>query len=332
MRRYRGFFADSARWERFRFRADDIVVTTPSKCGTTWMQQIVGSLVLDRPALGVPISTVSPWLDMLIRTDDEVFGVLEAQEHRRWIKTHTPLDGIPLHPTVTYIAVVRHPLDVALSDRDHRANTDQLRASELRVAAAGVPDQSLLRKPEPNEVADFLRWFIDNDEPPTGSGPNGLADFCEQARTYWDARNAPNVHLFHYSDLWADLGGEMHRVADALRITVDEARWPAFVGAATIRSMRSRATDTAPDAHLGLWRDAPGFFRSGGPRDWASLLTPSEVAHFHDRLAALAGDSTPWILEGRAALPGRVDVALGSVGVEAAPRDRHHRMNDARRS
>ena len=88
------------------------------------MQHIVGMLILDRADLGAPISQLSPWLDMLIRTDDEVFAMLDAQTHRRWIKTHTPLDGVPLHPGVTYIAVVRHPLDVALSDRDHSANQD----------------------------------------------------------------------------------------------------------------------------------------------------------------------------------------------------------------
>jgi len=60
-----GFMADSARWERFRFRPDDVVISTPSKCGTTWMQKIVGMLVLDRVDLGAPLSTVSPWLDML---------------------------------------------------------------------------------------------------------------------------------------------------------------------------------------------------------------------------------------------------------------------------
>ena len=87
------------------------------------MQNIVGSLVLGRPVLGAPISTLSPWLDMLIRTDDEVFGLLDAQDHRRWITTHTTLDGLPMHPTVTYIAVIRHP--VALSDRDHRSNMDR---------------------------------------------------------------------------------------------------------------------------------------------------------------------------------------------------------------
>ncbi|MDP9225074.1 MAG: sulfotransferase domain-containing protein, partial [Actinomycetota bacterium] len=106
------------------------MISTPSKCGTTWMQTIVGMLLLDRTDLGAPISSISPWLDMLIRTDDEVFGVLDGQSHRRFIKTHTPLDGVPRRQSVTYIAVVRHPLDVALSDRDHKENMREDRAVE----------------------------------------------------------------------------------------------------------------------------------------------------------------------------------------------------------
>jgi aryl sulfotransferase len=296
--------ADSARWERFQFRNDDIVISTPSKCGTTWMQHIVGSLVLDRPVLGAPISTLSPWLDMLIRTDEEVFGLLDAQQHRRWIKTHTPLDGLPMHPTVTYIAVIRHPLDVALSDRDHRANMDAQRTHELRVAAAGAPDPSSTGDPEPQDDVAFLRWFIDNDALPTGSGPNGLADFCEQVTTYWVERNAPNVYLFHYTDLWEDLTGEMRRVADALGVSVDESRWPTFVEASTLESMRSRAADTAPEAHLALWRDTNRFFRSGGSRAWAALLTDSDIGYFHERLVSMVGDAEPWVLTGRAGIRG----------------------------
>jgi aryl sulfotransferase len=294
--------ADSARWERFRLRPDDIVISTPSKCGTSWMQNIVGMLVLDRPVLGVPISTVSPWLDMLIRTDDEVFGVLDAQQHRRWIKTHTPLDGLPRHPTVTYIAVIRHPLDVALSDRDHRANMDERRAHELRMSAAGAPDPALTRNPAPRAAADYLRWFIDNDAPATGSGPNGLADFCQQVTTYWAERHSRNIHLFHYTNLWEDLGGEMRRVADALGISVNESRWAEFMEAATLESMRSRAPETAPEAHLSLWRDPNDFFPSGGSRDWAALLTDVDLAHFHERLTRLAGDAAPWVLAGRSGI------------------------------
>ena len=74
--------------------------------------------------------------------------------------------------------------------------------------------------------------------------------------------------------------------------------------AATLTSMRDRAADTAPDAHLALWQDPRSFFRSGGQRDWASLLTEADLAHLNDRLVTLAGDATPWILTGRAALGG----------------------------
>jgi aryl sulfotransferase len=41
--RYRTVMYDSARWEGFSFRPDDIVITTPPKCGTTWTQ-MVGAL------------------------------------------------------------------------------------------------------------------------------------------------------------------------------------------------------------------------------------------------------------------------------------------------
>jgi aryl sulfotransferase len=304
MRRYRGRTADSARWERFQFRDDDIVISTPSKCGTTWMQHIVGMLVLDRTELGAPISQLSPWLDMLLRTDDDVFATLDAQTHRRWIKTHTPLDGVPLHAGVTYIAVVRHPLDVALSDRDHSANQDTERVRALRAVVVGDLDPAFAAKwPDPPEdAAEHLRWFIDNDLPPSGSGPNGLADFCDQASTYWARRHTPNVHLFHYADLWNDLDGEMRRVADALDVPVDEPRWPQFVEAATIDSMRARAGSTAPEAHLSIWHDPQQFFRVGGTREWAALLDESDLDHFHDRVRELAGDAAPWILTGRAAL------------------------------
>ncbi|MGI8929060.1 MAG: sulfotransferase domain-containing protein, partial [Candidatus Limnocylindrales bacterium] len=75
-----------------------------------------------------------------------------------------------------------------------------------------------------------------------------------------------------------------------------------FVQAATLTSMRARASDAAPDAHLGLWRSAEGFFRSGGTRDWAALLTPAEIEHFDQRLHDLAGGAYGWVMGGRRGL------------------------------
>ena len=294
---------DSARWERFAFRPDDVVISTPSKCGTTWMQNIVGMLLLDRTDLGAPIGSLSPWLDMLIRTDEEVFGLLECQQHRRFIKTHTPLDGVPRLPSVTYITLIRHPLDVAMSDLDHADNERFDRLVELRAAAVGseAPAEGALDD-APEEPDAYLRWFIDNDVEPTGSGPYGLADYCNQVLTYWNARNESNVHLFHYADLWADRDREMRRVAAALGVDVDEERWPSFVEAAGLDSMRARAEDAAPEVSSGIWRSPERFFRVGGTRDWASLLDDGDLGHFHERLLDLAGDATGWVLRGEVVL------------------------------
>ena len=120
--RYRTPMEDSTRWDGFECRSGDIVMGAPSKSGTTWTQMICALLIFQTPDLPAPLTTLSPWIDMRVRPKEEVWESLAAQRHRRFIKTHTPLDGLPRHDDATYIAVIRHPLDVALSDRDHVSN------------------------------------------------------------------------------------------------------------------------------------------------------------------------------------------------------------------
>ena len=162
----------------------------------------------------------------------------------------------------------------------------------------GEPPEIEGTEEAPEDVTEFLRWFVDNHERPNGSGPHGLEDYCHQVLTYWDARHEPNVHLFHYSDMWADLDGQMRRVAKALGVPVDEERWPDYVDAASLSSMRARASATAPEADKDLWESTERFFRVGGRREWASLLTDNELAHFDQRLRHLAGDAADWALHG----------------------------------
>src|SRR6187455_1231536 len=96
--RYRSIVADNARWDGFEFRPGDIVISTPPKCGTTWTQMLCALLVFDGPELPRPLGELSPWLDMLTRPIEDVVAMYDAQDHRRFIKTHTPLDGLPLDP------------------------------------------------------------------------------------------------------------------------------------------------------------------------------------------------------------------------------------------
>ena len=80
MRIYKGFLADNSRWERFPERPDDVIISTPSKCGTTWIQNIVGMLLLDSIEFGQPLTSVSPWLDVLTTSDQQVFELQHESE------------------------------------------------------------------------------------------------------------------------------------------------------------------------------------------------------------------------------------------------------------
>ena len=75
---------DSARWEGFPFRDGDIVISTPAKSGTTWMQMICALLVFQTPSFDRPLAELSPWLDMLTADRARVFATLDAQTHRRF--------------------------------------------------------------------------------------------------------------------------------------------------------------------------------------------------------------------------------------------------------
>ena len=135
--RYQSYEEDSARWAGFPFRDGDIVISTRSKSGTTWMQMICALLVFQTPRLPAPLGELSPWLDWQTVPREELFARLAAQPHRRIIKSHTPLDGIPADPRATYIVVARHPLDMAVSLYHQGSNIDRARVRRL----AGQPSR-----------------------------------------------------------------------------------------------------------------------------------------------------------------------------------------------
>ncbi len=99
---YQNHTLDSTRWQHYRPRPDDIVITTAYKAGTTWMQELVRQLLLiDQPLPNteqMELGAVSYWLESRFAPIEEVIAQLEAQQHRRFVKTHLALDGLPFYP------------------------------------------------------------------------------------------------------------------------------------------------------------------------------------------------------------------------------------------
>lgn len=298
VRVYAGPMTDNRRWEHVELRPDDIVISTPSKSGTTWLQHIIVRLVQGRTALDRPIGEISPWLDALTQPIEEVRALLDAQEHRRVIKTHTPLDGLPRPEGVSFVVMVRHPLDVALSMRDHIANIDRTTARATVEAATGP--MTTRDEAPPETMVDYLAWWIDNSIAPDGAGPIGLEDFCNSVRVYWEARHDPAVGRFHYNDMLVDTPNEIAGLARFLGIEVAAADIAAIAEATSIGRLRADAQNSAPFGEIGFWNDPRAFFRVGGDRGWAESVPHDVLARFQQRFDALAGDAASWVLRGRA--------------------------------
>ena len=117
---YRNHHLDSTRWEHVALRPGDIVVTTSIKAGTTWMQRILSLLVLGPEPLPAPLVELSPWVDAAWQGDmGPVASALDAQRHRRFLKSHLPFDALPYDPHVRYVYVGRDTRDVFMSLFNH---------------------------------------------------------------------------------------------------------------------------------------------------------------------------------------------------------------------
>src|SRR3954467_4863927 len=250
MKRYHDIVSDSARWEGFPFRPGDIVISTPAKCGTTWMQRLCSLVLGIEPTKDRPMSVISPWVDMLTRPLDDVVADLEGQRHRRFMKTHTPLDGLPFVDDVTYITVGRDPRDVALSWSHHMDNMDLERFVNLRIEAVGLDDLAEVMpggppEPPPDDIVERFWVWADVDD----SIPNhvsGVVAELHHLQTFWDRRDHPNVHLFHYAQMQADLPGQIRVLADALDVDVDDGAIATMADAASFERMRASAGQFAP--------------------------------------------------------------------------------------
>lgn len=287
LRRYTSADEDGARWEHVTFRPGDIVVSTRSKHGTTWMQTILLLLIHQVPVLPAPLARLSPWIDHLVEPVEAVVDRLEAQPHRRVLKTHTPLDGVPGDPRVTYIVVARNPLDAAVSLYHQGENIDRERLAQL----TGVTPSS--RRPAP-PVNEWLRGWIDAEADPV-EDLDSLAGVFWHLSDAWSRREEPNIVLVRYDDLAADLEGQMRRLAQRLAIDVPDDRWAGLVAGATFEGMRARAGQLAPNS-LNVLRDSAAFFRRGRSGAAAELLEPGDIRRYEHRAAKLAPtDLVAWL-------------------------------------
>ncbi len=262
---------DSTRWDGFKFRDGDIVIDTWAKSGTTWTQQIVSQLIFEG-AEKLAALDISPWVDMRVIPFDEMIADLNAQTHRRFLKTHLPADALNISPKAKYIFLARNGKDVVWSWYNHLANMtpeffDQINNIPGRV---GPPIE-----PPTGDVREFFHDWL---------GDAGLYDwpYWAHIQSWWDIRNVPNVRLLHYNNLKADMPGEMRRIAEFLKIDIDEERWSDIVEHCTFDYMKKHAdtlSEVFKDAFEGGLKT---FIYKGTNGRWRDVLTPGELEKYDE--------------------------------------------------
>jgi aryl sulfotransferase len=287
-REFHNHHFDSTIWNDFHFRDDDIVIATYAKSGTTWVQQIIAQLLF-RGQEGLAVAEMSPWLDLRVPPKEVKLPAVEAQTHRRFIKTHLPVDALVFSPKAKYVYIGRDGRDVAWSMYNHHANANQL-WYDLLNDTPGRVGPPLVRPP--GDVKRYYDdWFAGDGHP--------WWPFWENIRSWWAIRDLPNVMMLHFGKLKADMPGEIRRMAAFLDIMIDEAAWPAILEHCSFAYMKANA---APSVPLGgaFWDGgAEVFINKGTNGRWHDALNAQESAAYENRAASELGtDCARWLATG----------------------------------
>jgi aryl sulfotransferase len=282
---------DSTIWNDFAFRDDDIVVATYAKSGTTWTQQIIGQLVFLGEAQP-EMNALSPWLDLRVPPAEVKLDLLEAQTHRRVVKTHLPLDALTFSPKAKYLYIGRDGRDVVFSFHHHHSVGNALWYELLNDTPGRVGPPIL--EPDP-DVASYFRTWLEQDGYPIWS-------YWENISSWWAARDLPNVKLVHFNALKTDLAGEVRAIADFLEIDIPVERWPTIIERCGFDYMKAHADKVAPLGGAIFDGGAESFINKGVNGRWRDVLTASDTAAYEAMaLQRLGTDCARWLATGELA-------------------------------
>ncbi len=295
---YQNHHLDTSRWDDFKPRRGDIIISTSYKAGTTLTQTIVANLLFPN-GLPATVGDLSPWVDARFGPVEEVLAALDAQTHRRCIKTHLPLDGLPFFEEAQYVMVGRDPRDVFMSLVNHYSNHTPGFFEMLNGQPGRVGDPF----PEyDGDIHGLWRNWISRGWFDWESDGYPYWSHLHHAKTWWEFRHLPNVRLIHYADLRRDLEGEMRSLAAWLNIDVPEDRWAAVVDACRFETVKANPEKVMGAMADQVWKGgAHTFIHKGTNGRWKDVLTDEELAQYEAAMArTLPPDCARWLENGGA--------------------------------
>ena len=292
-REYQNCFMDSTFWNDFRFRDGDIIISSWGKAGTTWTQQIVAQFIFEGETDDKPIGDISQWVDFRIPTLDIKMPQIEAQEHRRFLKTHLPVDALVFSENAKYLYVARDGRDVVWSMYNHHVNLNNILYDSL--AALPVQFGPIIEPPRTSDLREYFNDWLREDGFPWWP-------FWENVLTWWKIRDLPNIRLIHYQNLKNDMAGEMEKIGEFLGYDVNaitKGKWDQYVENCTFDHMKNNAPNSTPLGGV-LWDGgAQVFVNKGTNKRWTETLTAEDIEAYEKRaLEELGPECAYWLATG----------------------------------
>ncbi|KAJ6646746.1 Luciferin sulfotransferase [Pseudolycoriella hygida] len=212
----------------FEARSDDIWISTYSRSGTTWTQEMIWLLCNDlnyEAAKAAPLMVRFPYFelegflpgvkeldepnDVIAPSAVEILGKMTSQ---RFIKTHLPIQLMPhdaLAKGCKIVYVARNPKDV-LASLSHF-----------------VKNPGILYEGNFQQLADF---FIDD--------LIVYSPFFEHIKDGWNRRNESNVLFLFYEDLVMDLKNSLKKLANFLERPLSDNDLPELMQHLNIKNFK----------------------------------------------------------------------------------------------
>ena len=239
-------------------------------------------------AEGLNVHQMSPWIDLRI-LPPEALAAVDRQSHRRFVKTHLPVDALVFSPRAKYIYIGRDGRDAAWSMHNHHYNmTDEMFEKYNDGRPEGLP--ALERGS--SDPYDFYQQWFENDGSP-------IWPYWSSIRSWWEIRHLPNVLLVHFNDLKANLEAQIRRIAGFLGLRYDATIFAPILEHCSFDYMKSHASEVAPRGGLAWKGGASTFINKGTNGRWRERLSAEEIAAYEAKaIAELGPGCARWLAAG----------------------------------
>jgi aryl sulfotransferase len=301
---YQNHHLDSTRWDLYSPRADDVIITTAYKSGTTWTQDIFYELLYGDHEEKPDKQMTNVWPDAYFMPvgREQLRNWLEVFTTRRYLKSHLPLDGLPYYPEVRYVVVCRDPRDVFMSFFNHYSRYTDAFYDTLNDPAKlmGEPCPRCPEDPRALWQSWITRGWFDWESEGYPFWSN-----MHHTQTYWNYRSLPNILFMHYNDMLADLPDAIRTLADFAGIEADAEKIARVAEATTFATVKQKIEQDDSEDPMALTFEGgrKGFFFSGSNGRWKDILTDSDLLLYEEaKRRVMTPDCADFLERGKAAL------------------------------